>query len=448
MQQNDHTHHTAITMNLPALANIDATITRDIALSFTTATSAPPPFEPVEKRREARPGTLRIAFVITRSDSFGGSSVHIRDFSRVLMEAGHEVTVFIGGEGPVTDAYRDAGIPYVALKHLVREVKPKADLLGLWELRNALRHYNPDLISTHTSKAGFLGRICAWSLRIPSLYTPHCWSFTDGFPGAKVYLWAERIARPFGRRIIMVSEAERQEGIIGRVGSPEQLTTVHNGMPDVAPHLRANPRLSPPRLMMIGRCEPQKDQITLLKALAQLKDLPWTLEAIGEGPLRQKVESTVRELGLSDRVSLLNHLGHRGDVAEHLSQSQIFTLITNWEGLPRSIIEAMRAGLPVVASNVGGNAEAVVDGRSGFIVERGDANGLAVRLRALIADPDLRAKFGAAGRRRYEASFTLDHMVTKTVKVWSEVLGRRVPMHNPSPVLKPRETFARVAQVA
>lgn len=403
-------------MELTASANLPGNGYPDVSLPFVPAAPSGRSGEPV-------PPGFRIAFVVTRSDSFGGSSVHIRDLARVLMQAGHEVMVFIGGEGPVTEAYREAGVPYVALRHLIRKISPLTDLRGIRELRGALRKFKPDLVSTHTSKAGFLGRLAAWSLGIPAVYTPHCWSFTDGFPGARLYLWAERLARPFGRRIIMVSEAERCEGIKGRVGSPRHLVTVHNGMPDVPERFRANPELSPVRLMMVGRFEKQKDHLTLFRALAQLKDLPWTLDNIGDGPLRPQVEAAVQELGLGGRINL--H-GYQRDVVERMSQSQIFVLISNWEGFSRSIIEAMRAGLPVIASAVGGNAEAVEDGRTGFIVQRADIGGLAQRLRTLIGDPELRGKFGAAGRRRYEENFTFDQMVGKTIEVWEAVVGRSI----------------------
>jgi glycosyltransferase involved in cell wall biosynthesis len=366
---------------------------------------------------------LRVAFVVTRADSFGGASVHVRDFSRLLLASGHEVMVFIGGEGPVVEALRQTGVPVRILRHLRREISPAADLRALWELRGALGRYRPDIVSTHTSKAGFLGRLAAWSRGLPAIYTPHCWSFVDGFPNARLYLWAERLARPFGRRIVMVSDAERHEGLRGRIGSARHLVTVHNGMPDIAPALHASPGLSPPRLTMIGRCEPQKDHRTLLRALAKMQDLEWSLDFIGDGPQRAEVESEIQALGLGLRVRLL---GYRSDVALLLSQSQIFALITNWESFPRSIIEAMRAGLPVVATAVGGAAESVAHGRTGFVVPRGDTDALALRLRELIARRELRVELGAAGRRRYEENFTLAHMVRKTAAVWAGVLGRPV----------------------
>jgi glycosyltransferase involved in cell wall biosynthesis len=362
-----------------------------------------------------------VIFVITRADSVGGATIHVRDLARALLETGHWAKVLVGGEGPVTDAFREAGVPYRSLRHLAREINLRNDFAGLLELRAALRDERPDLVSTHTSKAGFLGRLSAASLGIPAIYTPHCWSFADGFPGARRYLWAERLARPFGRRTIAVSEAERREGIARRVGPPDHFATVHNGMPDIPKDLRANPGISPPRIVMVGRLEPQKDHPALLQALAQLKNLPWTLDCIGDGPLRSRTETAIRELDLGGRVNLL---GYRRDVVDLLSRAQLFVLATNWESFPRSILEAMRAGLPVVATAVGGTAEAVSDRHTGYLVPRGDANELAWRLCALVADPVLRVKFGAAARRRYEANFTHDRMVKSTLRVWETVLGR------------------------
>lgn len=371
----------------------------------------------------AKTSRLRVAFVVTRADSFGGASVHVRDFSRLLIASGHEVTVFIGGQGPVVDALRQASVPVRILRHLGREIRPIADLRAVWELGAALDRFRPHIVSTHTSKAGFIGRLAAWAMGFPVIYTPHCWSFVDGFPNARLYLWAERLARPFGRKIVMVSDAERKDGLRGRVGSARHLVTVHNGMPDIAAELRATPARTPPRLTMIGRCEPQKDHRTLLRALACVKDLEWSLDFVGDGPLRAHVESEMWQLGLSSRVRLL---GYRSDIASLLSESQIFALITNWESFPRSIIEAMRAGLPVVATDVGGAAESVAHGRTGFVVPRGNPSVLAGCLRELIAQPALRSSFGAAGRRRYEENFTLAHMVRKTAAVWADVLGRPV----------------------
>lgn len=386
------------------------------------------PGEPGGLRTGARPSDrptrrLRVAFVITRGDSLGGASVHVRDLGRLLVSSGHEVKVFIGRPGPVVDALIEAGVPHHSLRHLRREVSPAGDLRALWELRQALRRFRPDIVSTHTSKAGALGRLAGWSLGLPVVYTPHCWSFVDGFPNARLYLWIERLIRPFGRRIIAVSENERAEGLRRRIADAAHLVTVHNGMPDVRPEFRAIPARRAPRLVMVGRCEAQKDHPTLVRALAGLKQLDWTIDFVGDGPQRELVERQVEAAGLADRVRFL---GYRTDVATVLRDAQIFVLATNWESFPRSIIEAMRAGLPVVATNVGGTAESVHHGFTGYLVRRNDAFELAARLRELISDPALRTTLGAAGRRRYEKHFTIERMATNTLRVWERVLARQL----------------------
>jgi glycosyltransferase involved in cell wall biosynthesis len=368
---------------------------------------------------------LRVAFVITRSDAFGGASVHVRDLAARLQKSGHRVAVFIGGEGPVTEALAAAGVAYEPLRHLGRTVHAGRDFRAWLELRAGLRRFRPDLVSAHTSKAGALGRFTAWTLGLPAVYTPHCWSFVDGFPGARFYLWAEKAARRFGRRIIMVSEAERQEGLRRGVANADHLVTVRNGMPDIAPGFRANPGLTPPRIAMVGRCEEQKDHRTLLDALGELRTAAWTLEIIGDGPLRGELEARARRLGIGERVRFL---GYSRDVAGRLAQAQIFALVTHWESFPRSIIEAMRAGLPAVASDVGGTGESIQDGRTGFVVPRGDRDALRNRLERLIRSAALRTEFGAAGRARYEAEFTAERMFRQTAAVWESVLGRPVEL--------------------
>ena len=367
---------------------------------------------------------MRLVYVITRSDAVGGANIHVRDFASAMRLAGHDAIVLIGGEGPVTRELRDKGVPYESLRYLGREISPTDDLRGFWELRQALKRLRPDLVSTHTSKAGVLGRLAARSLGIPVIYTAHGWAFTDGIaPGkAWAYRWAERVAAPFGDKIITVSEYDRTLAIEQRVARSRQVVAIHNGMPDIPASLHANPAATPPRMIMVARFEPQKDQFTALTALATLRELPWEIEFIGDGPRLDSAREMAGRLGLSERV---HFLGARRDVAERMASSQLFLLISNWEGFPRSILEAMRARLPVVASDVGGSRESVVEGQTGFIIARGDAGTLAARLRLLLTDAALRARMGAAGRQRYEERFVAQRMFQRTLEVYEGVLRRK-----------------------
>ncbi|MEO6055542.1 MAG: glycosyltransferase family 4 protein, partial [Gemmatimonadales bacterium] len=286
----------------------------------------------------------------------------------------------------------------------------------------------PDLVSTHCAKAGALGRLAAWSLGLPVIYTPHYWSFTDGVPAgsARLYRWAERALAPFGDRVITVCEFDRQLAIRQRVVPAAKLVTVHNGMPDVAIDLRAEPKRSPATLTMVARFEPQKDHRSLLTGLAGLTRYPWQLDLIGDGPLLDATRQMADALGIADRV---HFLGQRGDVAARLAQSQVYVLSSNWEGFPRSILEAMRAGLPVVASDVAGVSESVADGVTGYVIPRGDSELWRTRLEGLLSDPDLRARLGANGRARYEEEFTFARTLDRTMAVYQDVWNARDRSH-------------------
>ena len=172
---------------------------------------------------------------------------------------------------------------------------------------------------------------------------------------------------------------------------------------------------------MVARFGAQKDHPTLFRALAQLRDHPWQLDLIGDGPLMGEMEALSASLGLGGRV---HFLGQRSDVDRILSEAQVSLLVTNWEGFPLSILEAMRAGLPVVASSVGGVGESVVNEETGYLVPRGDVAALKERIARLLSDPELRVRMGAGGRNRFQRAFTLAHSVNRTLDVYRSVVSR------------------------
>lgn len=364
---------------------------------------------------------MKVCYLITRGHTMGGANVHVRDMAQALLERGHEPIVLIGETGPFVDDLKAARVPFEILPNLQREVRPLQDLKGLFEVIAALRRIKPDILSTHTAKAGFLGRIAAKICGVPAFYTAHGWAFADGVSARErsVYLFLERWGAYIGQPIITVCEQDRIYALANGVGQPQQIETIHNGMPPIPPALEANAEAEPPNLIMVARFMPQKDHTTLLRALARIKDLSWEIDLVGPGPLMDDAQALCADLGLTDRVRFL---GERRDVAELMAQSQIFLLITNWEGFPRSILEAMRAGLPIVATNIDGIPEAVTENETGFLIGRKDVDGLTARLRELIVDPSLRRRLGQAGRERFLRQFTFDRTFSGTVRKYSSAL--------------------------
>ena len=365
---------------------------------------------------------LRIVYIITKASPIGGAQIHVRDLAAAVAARGHEPTVITSGSGAFIDDLRALGIPVVVLRHLTTPIRPLDDLRALREIHSALAGLRPDLIAAHSSKAGILARLAARRLRVPVVFTVHGWAFTPGVPPleAALYRRVERMVGPLASRIIAVSEYDRRLGLEAHVASPDRLVTVHNGMPDIPIELRADPARVPVRLVMVARYGAQKDHPTLLRALAELRGYQWELDLIGDGPLMGEIEALTSHLGMSGRVRFL---GQRKDVDRLLAAAQVSLLITNWEGFPLSILEAMRAGLPVVASDVGGVAESVREAESGFLVPRGDVGQLRDRIARLLTEPELRARMGASGRERFVRDFTLDGSVARTLAVYQETLA-------------------------
>jgi glycosyltransferase involved in cell wall biosynthesis len=365
---------------------------------------------------------VRIAYLVTRADPIGGAQIHVRDLALAARDHGHQSAIITSGRGPLIDGFRQAGVPVFVLRHLTAPIRPWSDIRALGEVRTALTELKPDLIAAHSSKAGILGRLAGRVLRIPVVFTVHGWAFTPGVPAprAAVYRRLERMVGPLASRLITVSEFDRRLALDARIAPPDRIVTVHNGMPDVASDLRADPRQTPPRIVMVARFEPQKDHATLIRALGGLKAQSWELDLVGEGPAMPAMQALAANLGIADRIRFL---GQRMDVQRLLAQAQIAVLITNWEGLPLSILEAMRAGLPVVASDVGGIAETIHDGETGYLVGRGAVDQVRDSIGRLLADSAQRGGFGAAGRALYERQFTLEHCVTRTLVVYQSVVA-------------------------
>lgn len=366
---------------------------------------------------------MKVVYLVTRSDAIGGSHIHVRDMAVGMCERGHDVLVMVGGTGPVSELFKQAGLTVYSLKNLVRDVSPVQDLSAYLELKQVLKEVSPDLVTVHSSKAGFLGRFAASSLGIPVLFTVHGWSFTDGIPLIRRYIFRllERWAASKSDKIITVSEFDRQLGLNTLLLREDQIITIYNGMYDINPEWKAKHGTKqvdePVHIVKVARFDMQKDHMSLLDAVSGLRY--FHLHFIGDGPQMELVKKRVDELNLSGQVTFYGQSDH---VKEILSKADIFVLTSHWEGFPLSTLEAMRAQLPVIVSDVGGASEAVEEGVTGYIVPKGDTQTLNMRIAALIQDGTLRKKMGIAARKRYEDNYTFDIMFRNTLSVYEELL--------------------------
>ncbi|OYQ63073.1 glycosyltransferase family 1 protein [Pseudanabaena sp. SR411] len=365
---------------------------------------------------------MKVLLIITRSDTVGGAQVHVKDLAFFLQNHGHEVLVITGEKGPFNDFLNSFSINSTACEYFKQSINPWLDWQTLWFIVETIRQLQPDIVATHSSKAGILGRLAAKITNIPCVFTAHGWAFTDGIPepNRSVYEVIEKWVEPITDKVICVSENDRQIALKAGM-SADKLVMIHYGIEDVPHHLRSSHQSNDTvRILMVARFDAQKDYATLIKAFKSIENAQ--LELLGSGPKLEEIKTMVSQMNMTDRV---NFRGFCSNVSEMLPQGDIFTLITNWEGFPYAIIEAMRAEMPIIASQVGGVAESVIDGITGYCVPRGDVETLRNRLEKLVNDAQLRREMGIQGRQKYEAELTLEQMCTKTLNIYQDVIHRR-----------------------
>lgn len=345
----------------------------------------------------------RLLLLVTLAE-VGGAQTYVAQLVPGLVDE-FEVTVAAWGPGPLRAVVEGAGARYVALRHVRRAVSPLHDPLGLLELVRLCRRLRPDIVHANSSKAGVLGRLAAWLARVPvRVFTVHGWAFMQYHGAASsLYLWLDRLVAPLTTTFVCVSERTREAGIAARTCAPGRTAVIPNAI-DVSAAPPARLEGNPPRVVSVGRLKEPKDFVGLVRALAVV-DAPFTAAIVGDGPDRPLVEAAVAAAGVAGRVELL---GERDDVPELLASADVFVLSSLSEGMPISVIEAMAAGLPVVASAVGGVPELVADGETGYLVPPGDVDALAVTLERVLADEGLRRRLGEAGRRRALERFDVE----------------------------------------
>lgn len=343
-----------------------------------------------------------------------------------------------GAEGQLFDEARRLGVPVIVAPSLVRQPSPRHDLRATVELARILKAHRPEIVHTHSSKAGVLGRVAARWCRTPAVvHSVHGWSFHER--SSPLVHWstvaAERAMARCTDRFVVEADSDLRRGIDLAIGNPDQYRTIRNGVelgafPHTAtdPAARASARRAlrlDDRALVIGtviRLVPQKNPQGLVRAAARV--VPTHPEArfviVGDGPLRPDTEALAKRLGIADHVRVT---GIRRDVAQLLPAFDVFALSSHWEGLPRVVLEAMATGLAVVAPRVDGMAEAVQDEVSGLLVAPGDPEALAAAILATVDQPGRADAYGRAGRAIIEDRYDVRRMIVELEQLYESLTG-------------------------
>jgi len=361
---------------------------------------------------------MRILQIITRLDSIGGAQRHVVELCHAAMSEGHELHLAYGGESALSEDELE-GIILHPIAALVRPISITKDVAALFELRRLIRRIKPDLVATHSTKAGLLGRFAAWATGTPDVHTVHGWSVSLSGNRFKRFLYSqiEGKTHRLADGIICVSDYDKKhaEGL-GLGAGDSKIQLIYNGRPDAPlPEKDAANNLQP-RIVSVGRLAWPKQPEQLLRFLTKEPNVH--LDIIGDGPHEQENKELAEILGVSNRVTF--H-GHVANIYPILQKGNIFALVSDWEGFPMSTLEAMSAGLATVVSCVGGAPEAIEHGVTGYHIPRGDEEILHQRLSELINDPKKCQAFGLAARCLFDDKFRLETMVVKTLDFYRSI---------------------------
>jgi len=322
---------------------------------------------------------------------------------------------------------------------LVREINPVLDAWAIVALWRLLRRVRPEVVHTHTSKAGAVGRLAAWLAGTPVvIHTPHGHIFY-GYYGAVASVIIRLLERHLAKitdRIVTLTDRGAQEHVQYKIASPQKFVTIHGGN-SLAQFrsLRVNATVKrkelglPPEgpiIGTVGRLVPIKGHTWLLRAVPQvLAEFPQAcVVLIGDGPLLGELKELAADLGISQHVVFL---GTRHDIPECLAVLDLFVLPSLNEGMGRALLEAMAVGCPVVATRVGGIPDVVADGTTGLLVPPRDDRALAEAILTLLRDRSRRAAYGEAARRYVDGRFDIETMVHNIERLYDEVWQEKHP---------------------
>ena len=391
---------------------------------------------------------MKILRIIARLN-VGGPARHVTLLNAGLEERGHRTLLVHGpvgaGEASFEHLAAERGIPSIRHPHLGRHTSALSDLRALAALTVAVFRESPDVVHTHTAKAGALGRFAAFVFnatrgrrrRCLVVHTYHG-HILDGYFHplvGRILRATERGLAVVTDQIVTLSPSQRRDIVERfRIAASAQAAVVPLGldlddllsMPAKAPSLRDRLFASPDEVVVgyAGRMVPIKDLPTLIRAFALALERHPRLRLVlaGDGPVRPTIEALAAELGVGQRV---HFLGWTTDLRRFYATIDVCALSSLNEGTPVAVIEAMAAGKPVVATSVGGVPDVVEDGETGLLVPPRGAEALASAIVRLASDPEERSRMGELGRHRARERYSHTRLVADIERLYVEGLARK-----------------------
>ncbi len=386
------------------------------------------------------PQPIRVLHIITRM-IIGGAQENTMYTAAMLDKSIFQVDVICGpqtgSEGSLIEETQHRGVNLFILPELVREVNPIQDTLALVKLFSIIRHGKYDIVHTHSSKAGILGRLAAKMAGTPIiLHTVHGWSFHNYMAPLKrkIYIFLERWVSRYSQKLIVVSENDIMKGLREKIGKPTQYQLIRSAIPldEYQPNhkwkeIMRNDLGIPqdaPVIGAINRLSPQKNPLEWAKIAAlishQIPDAYFVI--VGDGPLHKEMINSLQKEGLLPKTIIT---GLRRDVGKILNGMDLILLTSLWEGLPRVIPEAMSVGIPVVAYAVDGIKEIIQHQNNGLLCEPHNLQQAANYCIELIRNSQLHSALVLGGRQTALEQFDINHMIQDLEQLYLECMQRK-----------------------
>ena len=382
-----------------------------------------------------------ILYIITQGE-FGGAQHYILDIAKNIAK-NFSVSVAFGEPNKshkFKKLLKENKIKYHIINELEREIDYKIDFQALKAIRQLIKTTKPDIVHLNSSKISILGSLATIGLKTKVVYTAHGWVFNEELPIKKkrFYILAERITAMFKQKIICVSEFDRQSAINNKITSKKKLTTVHNGISDFELLSRDDARHEITQKLddfsiflnadfiigSIGYLYPNKGFDYLIHATKQLVDQGKKplLIILGGGPERNELQDLIEQLKLEPYVHIL---GKTENASRLLRAFDIYVCSSIKEGLSYTVIEAMTAGLPIVATNVGGNAELITDQKEGLIINPAEIEELTTAITSIQNNPDKAQIYAEAAHKKAITDFEIESMIQKTRYIYNTLLSEK-----------------------